>query len=164
MPENAILLSVQPRYAKKIFEGKKKVELRRIRPNVQHGDLVIIYASSPVMAVMGSFSVDHVMMKHPRDLWPFVEQKACISREEFNRYYRGSRFGVAIFLSDARPVNKPLRLEEIREAWPNFRPPQGFRYLASMDQKSEIFVSAISADSTALSIRRKGGTNHLSVT
>jgi len=143
MAKNAILLSVQPRYAKKIFEGKKKVELRRIRPNVQHGDLVIIYASSPVMAVSGSFSVDHVMMKRPKELWPFVEHKACVSREEFDRYYRGSRLGVAIFFSDARTVDKPLRLEEIREIWPDFRPPQGYRYLASMNCNVDIFLSAM---------------------
>jgi predicted transcriptional regulator len=143
MPKNAILLSVQPRYAKKIFEGRKKVELRRIRPNVQHGDLVIIYASSPVMAVMGSFSVDHVMMKRPKELWPFVEHKACVSREEFDRYYRGSTLGVAIFFLDARTVNKPLRLEEIREIWPDFHPPQGYRYLASMNCNVDIFLSAM---------------------
>jgi predicted transcriptional regulator len=147
MTKNAILLSVQPRFAEKILEGKKKVELRRTRPRVDHGDMVIIYASSPVMAVIGSFAIDRLIMKRPKELWPLVEHKACISHEEFNRYYRGSRAGVAIFLSDARPLNKPLGLEEIREAWPNFHPPQGFRYLASMNQKAEIFASAVSAES-----------------
>ncbi len=143
MQKNAILLSIQPRYAKKIFEGEKKVELRRIRPNVRNGDLVIIYASSPVMAVMGSFSVDHVMMKRPRDLWPFVEQKACVSREEFDSYYKGSRLAVGIFFSDARTVDNPLRLQEIREMWPDFHPPQGYRYLASMNSGADIFLSVM---------------------
>lgn len=143
MKGNAILLSVQPKYVEKIFAGEKKVELRRICPRVQRGDLVIIYASSPVMAVLGSFMVDHVVTKHPRELWPVVEHFACISRKEFDMYYRGSRFGVAIFFSKARPINEPLRLGEIRKRWPEFHPPQGYRYLASMDNQVNIFLSAV---------------------
>lgn len=143
MKGNPILLSVQPKFVEKIFTGEKKVELRRIRPRVQKGDLVIIYASAPVMAVFGSFKVDHVVTRHPSQLWPVVEHSACVSRKEFDTYYRGSRLAVAIFFSKARPVNEPLKLGEIRERWPEFRPPQGYRYLASMDDQVNTFLSAI---------------------
>jgi predicted transcriptional regulator len=143
MKANAILLSVQPKYVEKILAGEKKVELRRIRPRLQKGDLVIIYASSPVMAVLGSFMVDHVVTRHPSELWPAVEHFACISRKEFDTYYKGSRLAVAIFFLKAQPVNKPLRLGEIRERWPEFHPPQGYRYLASMDNQVNIFLSTV---------------------
>jgi predicted transcriptional regulator len=143
MNNEAILLSIQPRFAKKILAGEKKVELRRMRPRVQGGDLVIIYASSPVMAVIGSFIVDHVVAKRPRDLWPIVKESACISREEFETYYEGCTVGVGIFISKARPTGTPLRLEKIRQIWPDFHPPQGYRYLKSMSGRQGIFVSVL---------------------
>ncbi len=41
MPSNILLLSIRPKYAKKIFEGNKKVELRRVRTRLDKGDLVV---------------------------------------------------------------------------------------------------------------------------
>ena len=140
MNNEAILLSIQPKYAKKILAGEKKVELRRIRPRIQEGDLVIIYASSPVMAVIGSFIVDHVITKHPRDLWHIVKESACISQEEFETYYEGCKVGIGIFISKVRPAGIPLKLEEIREIWPDFHPPQGYRYLAPIGGRVNIFL------------------------
>ena len=58
---NALLLSIHPEYAEKIFDGTKRVELRRVRPRLQNGDLVIVYVSSPVKAVCGAFRVDNVV-------------------------------------------------------------------------------------------------------
>ncbi len=48
MSSNAIVLSIRPQYAEKIFEGTKRVELRRIRPKqIKNGNLALIYVSSP---------------------------------------------------------------------------------------------------------------------
>ena len=134
---------MRPRYAQDILSGKKKVELRRVRPRVQRGDLVVIYASSPVMAVLGIGFVSSVVTRAPGDLWPMVEHGACISREEFDAYFRGSKLSVALFLSGTRPLRKPLGLGEIREVWPEFRPPQGYRYLASMKHGADSFLNRI---------------------
>lgn len=142
---NAILLSVHPKYVEKILTGKKRVELRRVRPRVQEGDLVIIYASSPIMAVLGYFVVNHVVTEPPPELWRAVEDSACVSREEFDAYYRGSDLGVAIFFSEARSLKEPLYLRCIRDVWPDFHPPQGYRYLASMNDQASIFLCATEA-------------------
>ena len=143
MNKNAILLSIRPKYAGKILTGEKKVELRRICPRVQQGDLVIIYASSPLMAVTGSFVVDRVVTKHPEELWPIVRQSACISQKEFDTYYKGSTLGVGIFVSKVRSTNTPLRLAQIRKLWPDFHPPQGFRYLTQTTGRLNIFLSIL---------------------
>ena len=46
---NNVLLSVRPKYAEKIFERTKTVELRRIRPKLlEEGDLVLLYVSSQI--------------------------------------------------------------------------------------------------------------------
>src|SRR5438552_3893096 len=42
-PKSALLLSIRPKHAEKIFDGIKTVELRRIRPRLQRGDLVLVF-------------------------------------------------------------------------------------------------------------------------
>ena len=38
MTDEVLLLSIHPEYAARIFDGKKTVELRKIRPRMEHGD------------------------------------------------------------------------------------------------------------------------------
>ncbi len=62
-----ILLSVHPKYADKIFERTKTVELLRVRPKLlEEGDLVLLYVSSPVQALVGAFKVDKIIFLFPR--------------------------------------------------------------------------------------------------
>jgi len=55
---HVLLLSIQPKYANLIFEGKKTTELRRVRPRVNQGDFVLIYVSSPDKVLLGSCEVE----------------------------------------------------------------------------------------------------------
>ena len=56
-----VLLSIKPKYADKIFNGTKTVELRRICPKVTEGDLILVYVSSPVKALVGEFEVKKIV-------------------------------------------------------------------------------------------------------
>jgi len=58
-----------------------------------------------------------------------VRQLACVTQDEYQRYFAGSDQAVGIFLADAIAFEHPLSLESLRQAWPGFQPPQGFRYL-----------------------------------
>lgn len=48
-----LFIAVKPEYANKLISGQKDIELRKMRPHIQPGDYVIIYASAPVKAVIG---------------------------------------------------------------------------------------------------------------
>lgn len=124
-----LLLSIKPKYADKIFNGAKTVELRRICPKVIEGDLVLVYASSPVKALVGEFEVGKIIEARPKLLWKKVHNYACINRKEFNSYYTGAIVGYGIFLKKAWRLTKPVHLENLKEEWPNFHPPQIHRYL-----------------------------------
>lgn len=68
-----LLLCIRPEYANKIFDSNKTVELRRVRPRLlNEGDLVLIYVSSPIKAVFGSFKVDSIIEKPIAELWEEV--------------------------------------------------------------------------------------------
>ena len=49
-----LFIAVKPEYANKLISGKKDIELRKMKPNVQPGDYVIIYASAPVKVLLSS--------------------------------------------------------------------------------------------------------------
>lgn len=134
LPDNTILISIQPRFAEKIFERTKAVELRRVRPKVNKGDVVLVYVSSPVKALYGAFSIERVIATSPAKLWEEVKYIAGVSRAEFDSYYEGAEVGVGIFinLDSLRELNSPMDLNRLRQEWPKFQPPQSYRYLRSI--------------------------------
>ena len=119
-----MLLSIKPVYAEAIFARKKRFEFRRsiFRNDVQ---IVIVYMSSPVMQVVGEFSVDGVITDDVADLWNRTERHAGIDREAFMEYFTGKDKGHAIRIGNVR------RYEEPRDLLVTYgvRPPQSFLYL-----------------------------------
>lgn len=140
---DAILLSVKPKYARKIFEGSKTVELRRVLPKIAKGSLVFLYASSPVKAILGAFLVDRVVASTPEELWPLVRNSAGVSREEFDSYYHGAEQGVGIFVGSVRSADTPFELDELRKYWPEFRPPQGYRYIRTLKDQEAVLLKGV---------------------
>ena len=129
---NTVILSIKPEYADKIFyEKTKKVELRRVFPDLEKDDLVIVYVSSPKKAVVGYFKIKNIIKKEVRYLWEEVEDKAGITPKEFYDYYSGVKLGIGIgiFFKKSKTFKKPVELEKLRQELKNFRPPQSYRYL-----------------------------------
>ncbi|EDN68745.1 conserved hypothetical protein [Beggiatoa sp. PS] len=132
--DNILLLSVRPKYAEKIFEHTKTVELRRIRPKrIKNGDLVLIYVSSPVKALVGTFRIDQIVEKPLKNLWHLVRNQAGVTRKEFDDYYKGVSVGVGIFfkVQDVIKLSEPITYDRLKQQ--NFHPPQGFRYCRSYE-------------------------------
>jgi predicted transcriptional regulator len=143
MIDDAIFLSVKPKYAERILSGEKTVELRRNRPRVADGSLVVLYVSSPVKAVLGAFYVDRIVAASPEALWPLVEQESGLTREEYDAYYAGAAQGVGIFVRSAHSIQIPYQLAELRRDLPHFHPPQAFRYLRSLGEFAETLLKRI---------------------
>ena len=127
----ALLMSVRPKYAEKILQGMKTVELRRMRPSVSRGDLLLLYVSSPVKEVKGMSVIDRVTSSRPDKLWKQIRHKASITKDEFDSYFEGAEVAVAIHFSYVKRFALPVALPSLREFWPGFRPPQSYRYLTS---------------------------------
>lgn len=129
MSSKAILLSIRPKYARKIFAGAKKVELRRVKPNLTQGDIVVVYVSSPIQQIWGTFEVDRVIEKPIDELWTLVYNDAGLSKDEFDNYYSSCERGCGIYLK--KPTNRvPINLIDLKKWWSGFHPPQSYRYLS----------------------------------
>jgi predicted transcriptional regulator len=130
MSIKSLLLSIHPKYAALIFEGSKTVELRRVRPTVKKGDLIFVYASSPIKAIKGVLRVRDVTALALDDLWQVVENSAGVTLTEFEHYFEGKDIGYGIWVEPIESYQAPISLEMIRRRWLNFRPPQSYMYLS----------------------------------
>lgn len=132
MTQRAVILSIKPKYAEKIFKGTKTIELRRVCPKIKQGDLVIVYVSSPVKAVMGTLIVEQIIEASATELWEVVKSKAGVSQIEFDNYFRNSKKAFAIEIQEAWELAVPIKLNTLKEVCQGFRPPQNYCYADSL--------------------------------
>lgn len=145
MPDDALFFSIKPRFATEIIEGRKTVELRRTRPRgARNGSLVVVYASSPMRAVIGTCEVDRVVIACPETLWDEVADRAGLSREEYDAYFAGADEAVAIFVRSPDRAGTPYSLAAMRRECPSFQPPQAFRYVANMGSWAAAMLGSLS--------------------
>lgn len=131
----ALLLSVHPRFADSLMEGSKSVELRRQRIDVQPGTLVLLYATSPIMAIVAIGTVQQVDTDEHDMLWNRYEHNLGLSRDEFDAYLAGTRRASALRLAEVKKLPDPLSLAFLRKD-DRFHPPQSYRFIANGDPLS----------------------------
>jgi len=124
-----LLLSIHPRYCDLILSGSKTVELRKQRPKLPSGSLVVMYASSPICALVGAFVLDGVVCTSPADLWRRYGPRAGVEWEVFERYYAEREQAFGLLVGDVMPFEEVVSLDALRRSWGKFHPPQSYRYV-----------------------------------
>ena len=124
-----ILISLEPRHAENILEGRKRVELRRRMMNVTIGSTVWMYAKVPVGSIIGRAIVAAIHVLAPATLWRRFGAVSGISRGEFFEYFADREQGIALELSDCRRLSHAFDLEALRRFHQGFQPPQFFTRL-----------------------------------
>ena len=135
---STLLMSIRPEYADLIFAGTKKVELRRVKPRVQEGEWILVYVSTPVQALMASAQVGGVIESTPASLWKRFRDEVGVTRRQFDEYYEGTLTAFGIVLSAVELLPKPINLSRLRQRWPDFHPPQCYRYVDNSTLRSII--------------------------
>jgi predicted transcriptional regulator len=126
-----ILVSIQPRYASKILDGRKTVELRRRFPDPgAMGALALIYSSSPVCAIVGFARIKQVARLPLSKIWKEFGAAACISKNEFKAYFKGLQSGYVISFENVQPLTPCVAAEELERRF-GIVPPQSYRYVGS---------------------------------
>lgn len=131
----ALLISIRPNFAEQIFSGIKTVELRRVCPRVETGDLVIVYASGHEKSLVGAFQVAAVIKSTPTNIWKRFGSRTGLKKTDFESYYANVEIGYAIEISRTWRLRTPVKLAHLRRQPGGFCPPQGYRYL----NLSEVF-------------------------
>lgn len=121
----AVLLSIKPEFAHKIFDGTKKYEFRKQIFKDSSVKKVIVYSSSPEKKVIGEFKIDSILNDTPSALWIQTKAFSGISRTFYDEYFRGRQNAYAIKVASARMYRKEKTLSDFDIMYP----PQSFAYV-----------------------------------
>jgi len=128
MSDHALLISIRPSFVACIFARTKTVELRRVKPRLQTGDLVVIYASGTTKAIVGAFEVARVTVATPKYIWRKHNGGSGLAKKEFDRYFAGTNRGYVIHIGKLWKHPVLISLRTLRKRKVGFRPPQGYHY------------------------------------
>lgn len=119
-----ILLSIKPEHVENIMSGKKRYEFRKVLCK-KKVDRIVIYATYPVMKVVGEAEVLNVLVNSPEVIWNETSSFSGITKHFFDDYYCNRDKAVAYHLGHIHKFKRPKDLLEygIRTA------PQSFVYI-----------------------------------
>ena len=120
-----ILLSIKPEYVEKLFAGSKKYEFRR-RCCRKRVSKIVVYATCPIMKVVGEMEVNQILAESPNCLWEKTQKYAGISKDLFFRYFDNCSIAYGYEIGRVTRYNEAKDLSEygITSA------PQSFIYLS----------------------------------
>ena len=106
-----VLLSIHPKYVRRIASGKKYYEFRKKFP--LHADRFVFYSTSPEKKIVAVAEKSHVLIGDLEYIWEESKDVAGVSREEFEKYYDGCTRGVAVGLVGIKRLRVPISIERI---------------------------------------------------
>jgi len=125
-----LFISIKPEFANKIVNKEKPIELRKIKPHVNAGDYVIIYASSPIKAVVGFGIIKRIIESSPKEMWEKYSNMTGIDKSRFDSYYADRQKAIGIEIESIKSVTA-IHLDQLRSVDANFHPPQVYRYVSN---------------------------------
>jgi len=130
--DTQLLLTIRPVFAERILSGKKSIEVRRRFSTKWLGHRINIYASAPLMSLVGQATVDRIVCAKPQEIWERFHQELGCTITEFKDYTSGADEVYAIELNDVRPFRSPISLIQISHLLnEDLRPPQSYCTLES---------------------------------
>ena len=119
-----ILISINPEHVENIIKGIKKYEYRKIAAK-QDISSIIIYETTPIKRIVAEAEIIDVLELAPEELWEQTKQESGISKEFFDKYFKGRSIAYAYQLGEIKVYDEPKTLFEygIKAA------PQSFVYI-----------------------------------
>lgn len=133
---NPVLISVHPLYAAEIAAGRKKVEFRRRWSN-KPTNLLVVYATAPIKAIVAVAEISEVRRAGSVQLWEICKSYGgSITRARLREYMHDLDHGVALLLG--RLAVPKIGISPQEAFGGDFVPPQSYRYLRADEVDSLI--------------------------
>lgn len=121
----AVLLSIKPEFAHKIFDGTKKYEFRKAVFKDNSVRRVIVYSSSPERKIIGEFEIDSILNDTPNALWNQTKDYSGVTYSFYKDYFRGYKIAYAIKIATIRIYKCKKNLSDFNITYA----PQSFMYV-----------------------------------
>ena len=123
---NKVILSIKPKFVKKIFKKEKIFEYRKAIFKSSQIDTVLIYASKPIKKIVGEFKIGNILCDTPQNIWKQTFHLGGVSQEFYNEYFKNKDIAYAIEITELQIYNEFIDPYLIN---PNFVAPQSFCYV-----------------------------------
>jgi predicted transcriptional regulator len=145
LEEPIYLMSIKPQYARAIFAGRKKYELRRLRgvPPIEEGSVIVVYVSGRIKSIVGEFRAARVIEATPEKVWSIASRPGAGIGEDAWNYIKGAGRAMAIEVGERYLYERPVTLEEIRRIIPGWNPPFSYKRLSEGDPLLELIISRL---------------------
>ena len=109
----------------RILSGSKKYEYRKRLAN-RPIEKIVIYATAPIMKVVGEVQIIQTISASPTALWESTKKFAGISRDKYRIYFKDCKIAYAYQLGEVIQYDPPKELSEFNIDVT----PQSFIYLS----------------------------------
>ena len=130
---NEALISIKPRYVRRMLNGEKSVEIRNRTVNLTPESRLWIYSTLPQGCIEAVAEVGRVEVGTPLSIWRKYADSLCISETTYRLYVNGSSNVSAIKIKKVSQLPSALSLSMLKLWIPGFHPPQFLKYMADSD-------------------------------
>jgi predicted transcriptional regulator len=117
-------MSIKPKYAEAILNRTKKFEYRKTRCRYNIGT-IIIYATHPVMQIVGEVKFKGIIEDTPNNVWKKTKANSGITKDFFDSYYADKSKAFAYVLGKPKKYPRAKSLSDFGIT----RAPQSFVYV-----------------------------------
>lgn len=135
------LISIHPRHVNSIIDGNKTIELRSRTVRLNEGDILWIYSTKPIGAIVAVATIDFVSTQDSKSIWKNYSDNLCISKSEYLEYCNDRSVMTLIGLKEVREIQNLLTLEKIRDLDNGFMPPQ---FYSKITPEKKIYRTLVS--------------------
>ncbi|EQD31425.1 hypothetical protein B1A_19948, partial [mine drainage metagenome] len=112
--DSDLLVSLRPRFADSILQGRKTVEVRRSFSAKWLGHRIALYAGAPISSIVGEAVIEQLVEDTPMSIWNRFGSSMDCTKNEFDAYATGANKLFALLLGSVRPYRRPLSLGTAR--------------------------------------------------
>lgn len=121
------MISLKEEYFKRILEGTKLFEFRKVfAVSLNEPFLCVIYVSSPIKAIQGVVYFDRPIKDSIDNLLELARKTNYLFIEGIRDYFNNKKIGYALPVISARQFKQPIKLKEIQKIYDRFKAPQSF--------------------------------------
>ena len=116
-------VSLKQKYAERILDGRKTIEIRTRLPRfLSKGDKIFVCTSGSCGQIHFSFRVRRKNFVDPEIAWKYYWDQMCISRVDYEKYIGGRSFVWLVEIEGLQVYNPPHNIKELNIK----RPPMWF--------------------------------------